>query len=167
MEILGTLQSLAEVGVAITGFAGIVAVVAYSSSGSWGDADRGNFRTLVLWSLGAAFLAYVPVVFASLGSRVPAPWRLSNAIFAVFHGYMFFHSFKIIRQRPDGVRVPPSATFLGAVGLLVISAEIAAAAGPLASIAPSVYLTAVLWFLFLAATRFFALVNQHFGSPAA
>lgn len=167
MEILDTLQNLAEVGVAITGFAGVVAVVAYSSSGSWSDADRINFRSLVLWSLGAAFLAYLPVIFASLGSRVPAPWRLSNALFALFHGYVFFETFEQIRERPDGVCVPPSAIFLGIVGLLVLSAEVAAAAGPLASIAPSVYLTAVLWFLLLAATRFFALVTQHFRSPAA
>ena len=48
-----------------------------------------------------------------------------------------------------------------------MAAEVAAATGPLASIAPSVYLTAVIWFLFIAATRFVTMANHHFGKPAA
>jgi len=165
LEILGTLQNLAEVGVAITGFAGIVAAVAYSTSGSLSDADRRSFTALVLWSLGATFLAYVPVILFSLGDRVSEPWRLANAIFAAFHGYVFFQTLKSMRAHPDDLT--PFVVFLLTAGFLVFAAEIAAAAGPLASIAPSVYLIAVIWFLFIAVTRFVNLVSTHLGSPAA
>lgn len=165
MDTLDTLQNLAEVGVAITGFAGIVAAVAHSATGSWSADDRGNFAALVRWSLGATFLAYVPIIFASLGSLVPAPWRISNAIFAVFHGWVFFVTFKAIRERQ--IPVPRSGVFFLTVGSIVMVAEMAAAAGPLSSVASSVYLTATIWFLLLAANRFLALVNQHFGSPPA
>jgi hypothetical protein len=44
-----------------------------------------------------------------------------------------------------------------------MAAEVAAAAGPLASIAPTVYLTALIWFLFIATNRFVIMANRHFG----
>ena len=165
MEILGTLENLAEVGVAITGFAGIVAAVAYSASGSWSDTDRLSFRALVRWSLGATFLAYLPVVFMSFGDLVPAPWRISNAVFASFHGYIFFEAFRSLREHPETVTLRTRVVL--AMGAVVFAAEIAAAAGPLAFVAPSVYLIAVLWFLFIAALQFLVLVEQHFGSSGA
>ena len=165
MEIYDALQNLAEIGVAITGFAGIVAAVAHSSSNSWSETDHWNLKALVMWSLGATFLAYVPIIFASLGDRVPAPWRIANALFATYHIGAFFQTFAAKRstQTPFG----PSVIIILCVGALVMAAEIAAAAGPLADVAPSVYLIAVTWFLFLAANRFITMANQHFSSADA
>ena len=165
MELQSTLENLAEVGVAITGFAGIVAVVAYSSAGSWGDEDRGNFRALVRWSLGAAFLAYLPIVLFTLDIPAVRSWRIANGVFAIFHGYIFYETLARVRAR--AVRIPPSGALLFGLGVLVWGAEVAAAAGPLSFRAPAVYLVAVLWFLFLAATRFLVLVRQHFADPTA
>jgi hypothetical protein len=165
VDIYGALRNLAEIGVAITGFAGIVAAVAFSSSGSWSDSDRGNFRALVIWSLGATFLAYVPIVFASLGDRVPAPWRVANALLAVYHGGIFVQTFMMLRK--GEMFRTPSVTLMLSVGGVVLAAEVAAAAGPLSSIAPSVYLIAVLWFLFIAANRFVTMANHHFGRSTA
>ncbi len=162
MDVLGALQNLAEVGVAITGFSGIVAVVGYSSAGSWTTADRDGFRALVVWSLGAAFLAYVPVVLSSLGPHVSMPWRLSNGVSAVFHGYILLGSFRGYRAHPE-IRTRYHFS-LFSIGSVVLAAEIAAALGPLASVAPSVYLIAVLWFLFIAASCFLHLVDRSFGS---
>lgn len=164
LEILDTLQNLAEVGVAITGFAGIVAAVAHSSSGGWSERDSRNFVALVRWSLGATFLAYLPVLIFSLDGRVPAPWRVSNAVFATFHGYVFLQTFRGVRG--GHMKLDRTAIALLSIGALVMSAEVAAAAGPLASIAPSVYLTATVWFLFIAAQRFLTLVTSHFSSHA-
>jgi len=162
VDVPGALQNLAEVGVAITGFSGIVAVVGYSSAGSWTTADREGFRSLVVWSLGAAFLAYVPVVLLSLGPHVSMPWRLSNGVSAAFHGYIILRTLRGVRAHPE--ILTRYTLFLFVIGFAVLAAEIAAAVGPLASVAPSVYLTAVIWFLFLAVTCFLHLVDRSFGS---
>jgi hypothetical protein len=165
VDFFSTLESLAEIGVAITGFAGLVAVVGRRSDEPWSDDDRANLRGLLLWSLGTVFLAYVPIVLSSFGEVVPRPWQVSNAIFACFHTYVFYQTFRGMK----GASRPMNRfeKMLVAIGSGVLTGEILAAAGALGPLAPSMYLVAVLWFFFLAVTRFAALVADHFESPAS
>ena len=165
MDPFSVLESLGEIGIAITGFAGLVAVVGRRSADGWTDEDRANLRSLLLWSLGAVFLAFVPLVLASFGGALADPWRLANAIFAAFHAWVFFEVIRGIRAR--GVPVTPFARGLFAVGFGVLGCEVLAAAGPFAAVAASIYLVAVLWFLFLAVTRFVAIVGDELSVPRA
>ena len=165
MDSFGALESLAEVGIAITGFAGLVAVIGHRSNEPWTDEDRANLRSLLLWSVGTVFLAYVPIVLSSSGGAIREPWRASNAIFAVFHAYVFYETFKSVASSS----CRPMNFFeksLAAIGIGVLGGEILAAAGFLGSLVVSMYLVAVIWFLFLAVTRFAALVSDQFRSPA-
>ena len=167
VDFSGTLESLAEVGIAITGFAGLVAVIGHRSSQPWTSEDRGNLRALLLWSLGAVFLAYVPIVLSSLGDALRDPWRVSNGVFAAFHAYVFYETFRVTREPNRPRAMNRFEKSLVVTGIAILAGEILAAAGALGSRAASMYLFAVLWFLFLAVTRFAALVAEQFNSPAA
>ena len=157
------LQSLAEIGIAITGFAGLVAAIGHRRDEPLSLLERSNLRALLLWSLGATFLAYVPVVLAIHTSD--EPWRASLAVFAAFHSFVYYEVFRgrrdARRRREGDVALTTFSRFLIVFGFVVLGFEVAAAAGAFASSAATVYVVAVLWFLFLAVTRFATLVAGH------
>jgi len=157
---LSVLESLAEIGIAITGFAGLVAAIGRRRDEPLSPLERGNLRALLLWSLGATFLAYVPIVLAIHVSD--EPWRVSLAVFAAFHAFVYYEVFRgrrDARRRPEGdVALDAFSKFLIVFGFVVLGLEVAAAAGAFASNAATIYVVAVLWFLFLAVTRFATLV---------
>ena len=56
-----TLSTVAEVGIAITGFAGIVVAIGHRSDNEWSASAAANLRDLVGASLGAVLFSFVPV----------------------------------------------------------------------------------------------------------
>jgi hypothetical protein len=162
---LDTLQTLSEIGIAIAGFAGVIAALDRRTRDNWNDYDRGNLYTLLTWSIAAVFLAYVPVVLHGFGNRVAHPWRASHGIFAIYHSWVFFTAFRAMYTDP--VWRGPLTLTLASIGLLVLSLEISSALGFAGTLAPTFYVIAVLWFLFLAATRFVVLATAYLLTPAA
>ena len=82
-----------------------------------------------------------------------------------FHSFVYYEVFRgrrEARRRPEGdVALTTFSRFLIVFGFVVLGFEVAAAAGAFASSAATVYVVAVLWFLFLAVTRFATLVAGH------
>jgi hypothetical protein len=159
------LQTLSEIGIAITGFAGVAAALGPRGRADWSDFERGNLHTLLVWSVAAVFLSYVPIVLHGLGSLLSQPWRVSHAIFATYHSWIFLQFFRQMHANP--VWRDRLALILSAIGLLVLALEITSAIGITGALAPILYIVAVLWFLFLAVTRFVVLVTATILPPAA
>jgi len=101
------------------------------------------------------FLALVPSGLATVRS-LSEPWRVAHGLFALFHAAVFVWFFREIGRLGVPLLVPAYASVV--VGFVVLLAEILVALGSLGSLAPLLYLIALLWFLFLATTVFIALV---------
>ena len=146
-----TFETIAEIAVALTGFAGIVAILGHRGRQDWSPSEIVLLKALLYWSLGTMFLAFIPSFLASLGERVGAPWRIAHAVFALFHTWVFvwyFRQVKVFANTSWFVRVAVP------VGLSVLAVQILVAVGFFEAVAESLYLLGLLWFLFSAASCF-------------
>jgi hypothetical protein len=156
LELLGTLEAIAQIAIALTGFTGIVVALGERELGDWTPVDRFLLRALLYWSLGTMFLALLPSGLSTVRA-LPEPWRVAHGIFALFHAAVFIWFF---RERSRLAWPPTRSTekAILTVGSGVLLAEILVALGFLANLAPFLYLVALLWFLFLATSAFIELV---------
>ena len=79
------LQTFAEVGVAITGFTGVVFVLGGRAAGEWSRAEKIHFRILLGCSVYLVLFALLPVVLESYLSTGVA-WRSSAGVLGVGSG---------------------------------------------------------------------------------
>jgi hypothetical protein len=82
----GTLLSIAELAVAISGFAAIVEVVSAREKGRW---DRDDFNGMVFHALVALVFSLTPVVLIELGLASDRAWRILGGVLGLF---MLAHS---------------------------------------------------------------------------
>jgi len=153
----GTLETMAEIGIALTGFTGVVSVLEDRPRVGWAGPDRVLLVALLIWSLIAAIFGVLPGVLVKAGLEPHQTWRLATLIFAVVNcstlswfvsavlgvGLGEFRSFERWSIR---IGVP------GAVLLTIF--QITSVFGPVSSSAPLVYHLSVFWFLGVAALAF-------------
>jgi hypothetical protein len=155
LELLGTLETIAQISIALTGFTGIVVALGRRELRDWTPVESFLLKALLYWSLGTMFLALVPSGLSTI-TAVREPWRVAHGAFAVFHTGVFIWFFRETRRL--AVPFETGTVAILAVGSGVLIAEILVALGLLASLAPFLYLVALLWFLFLASRAFVGLV---------
>ena len=78
-----TLFALMEFGVGLAGFAGVAFAVIHR--GRLAAVERFRVTNILLFSLGAAFFAFVPVVLDETGQSADHTWRLTSALLVVFY----------------------------------------------------------------------------------
>jgi hypothetical protein len=147
-----TFETIAEIAIALTGFTGIVTVLGRRGRGDWSARDLFRVKALLYWSLSTMFLAFLPTFLLGLGEVVAAPWRVAHGVFACFHSAVFVWFFREVGR--TGTRLSRFAYSSLVIGALVLFAEILVACGLFQEQAPSLYLLALLWFLYLAAGSF-------------
>ncbi len=81
MQASDELLTIAELAVALAGFSGVV--VAFAHQGKLTTLDRWRFAGLLLLSMGAAVIAFVPSLLHFLGLTGPALWRGSSVAYLV------------------------------------------------------------------------------------
>ena len=79
-----TLATLGEIGIALTGFSGVVAVLGQRGRGEWSTPDWLRFSMLLGYSLGSVFFAFLPALLLALGASTAATWALASLILAAF-----------------------------------------------------------------------------------
>ena len=167
MESSGTLESIAEVGVALAGFGGIAAGLGYRARGIWSPDDQSRLILLATSGLTVVFACYLPSTAHHLGSA--APWRAASALYFPFASswllgtaWFFRHGAPTGHSRIAALLVMLS--LFGASGILL-----AAALGWGASRVSGLYLCAVLLGLFQSSIYFVRLLLTSFrtGTPAA
>jgi hypothetical protein len=163
----GLLIGIAEISIALTGFAGVVIVLGRRSSGPWPLADQFQLRSLIENGLLVVLAALLP--FAVL-LHTPEPsviWRVSSGIFGAAGGA---HAFIIqgrrqrrLRSHPEedsnslfpiawaGILVPISAAVHGALLLNAAGVVFHGTFGP--------YLYGLLWDLCMGAVFFVRLIR--------
>jgi hypothetical protein len=145
----------------------VVVVLGERRLDAWTDTELFTLKSLLYWSLGTVFLALVPSGLSSLSEHLAHPWRVAHGVFALFHAGVFFWFFRQVRRLEFPLSRTKSGLAILTVGFGVLFAEVLVALGVVTSTAPFLYLVALLWFLFLAARSFAALVFPPTADPPA
>ena len=169
MDVENALSTLAEVAIAITGFAGVVAVFGRRSSGHWTAAEGNRLTALIVSSLTALFLCVLPFLLLSIPVSEATCWRVLSFVVVVSRIAFMTRLFRIVgeaRRVPEAERevsLVVSALFLA--GDLVTIALLLANAFWLAAVWP--YLAAIIWLLAQASITFARLILVPVSRSAA
>lgn len=157
LPIFETLETMAELGIALFGFSGVVSVFGRKKELPWTIQDKIWFAGLLNWSFILIVGGFTPSIMRELFTDIEMVWFTSNLIFFSVHllsylwfGYTFYfklgsHSFRKVER----TIVHPS--FVVAAGLLLAQAS--------QIISPSAYidvvhLIAVAWFIYVSCSAF-------------
>jgi hypothetical protein len=158
-----TLQTLAEIAIALAGFTGIVAVLGRRVRGEWAPLEWARLRDLLLASLGVVFFAFIPQLLHSVIPEIPTVWRISSGLFALYHLTIMSLFFRRSGIPSELLRAPSSTPSLVAFiftppAVCVLLAQFAVAFGFVPSAAYFVYFLALLWLLFIGSLQFVILL---------
>ena len=94
MEVMGTLELLAELSIAVLGFSGVVAVLGRRASGDWSDLDGLRFRVMVRVAALVLALSLLPFPFRSAGFSESSVWGWSSGIGTLVYALLTVRSLK-------------------------------------------------------------------------
>ena len=101
-----TLLALAELAVAITGFASIVLVFQRRESGRWERGGANSFNGMLFHSMTALVFCLLPVVLAAFGLPAERLWRIASCLLgAVTLVHAPFVGLVLLRERPLAERL--------------------------------------------------------------
>jgi hypothetical protein len=158
-------QSLAEFGIALAGFTSVV-VVFSRRDGQFHPADRFRILTALVPSLGAAFLALVPVGLDLMGLSPSAVWRVSSLVLvAAVAAEWVQGEIRLHRLPPEALAILSFhiASFIRALRVFALAAGLLNASGILFAPQPGAYFFAVLCPLLIGTVAF---VRMVFVRPA-
>jgi hypothetical protein len=150
-----TLHTIAEVGIAITGFAGIVAAIRGGADIARKPSVVDPLGLLLGTSLATVFFCFVPEWLNAAIASPPAVWRLSLGVYGT---YRLAYIALILNARRRGAETsgPIWMAFAGtSVGIL----HLVGAAGFLTDFHYFLYLSGLLWGLVIALMSFSSLLN--------
>jgi hypothetical protein len=157
LPIFGTLETMAELGIALLGFSGVVSVFGRKKALPWTIQDKVWFGGLLNWSFILIVGGFTPSIMREIFADIEMVWFTSNLIFFSAHlvsylwfGYTFYiklgsHAFRKVER----AIVHPS--FVVAASILLAQAY--------QIFFPSthidvVYVIAVAWFIYVSCCAF-------------
>jgi hypothetical protein len=148
---LDTLFKVAEIAVAIAGFAAIVVLFRRRDAGTWQAYDGDRFNGMVMHALVALFFCFLPAVLSAFSDQPATVWGIASGLLAV---WTVCHVAGVLRMATTD-RGSRAALVLGfaVAGVLAMNAL---GVGFERAFAP--YLIGVLWHVFQAAVLFGLLV---------
>ena len=154
-------QTFAEVGVALTGFTGIVVVFGSRARGAWSELELARLHDLLWSSLNVVLFALLPLVLANAVSA-GAALRVGAGFFALSTlaaGARYWRATRPYQPR-EGTRGGAAVISyaLAPLGVAVIGALLALAFGAWTSAANFIYLGALLWSLAIGVLNFVLLL---------
>lgn len=167
MEYRDTLLTIAEIAVALAGFASIVSVIAQRAEGESRDADSHRIRLMLEVALRNAGFAVLPLPLLPAFPSDPIVWRAASGLYlaaALFHG--------LTRLKPQRLLGPRWFTFC-AQSFLALTAAVSVAniLGLGGANAFSLYLASLLFGLAVSGLAFLAVTASALGfaktSPSA
>ena len=153
---LDTLHTIAEVGIAITGFAGIVVAIRGGSDRGVQPSVTDPLGVLFVASLGTVFFAFVPEWLESAIASPDTVWRLSLATFGAYR--LAYIGLILNAQRRGGTATPIVWRFV--VGLSLGALQLVGAVGFLSVLHYVLYLSGLLWGLVVALISFYSLLRE-------
>lgn len=154
------LVGIATLGLTLTGFSGLVAIMGNRGAGRWTDGERIQFLELATISLTVTFGAFVPILVVMVLAGEPG-LRLSLGIITFAHLCCLVRGFATVLRSPDAQAeyAPGVIFFMISGGALLIVASFAAAFGLLGNHRLWILLN-LLWLLFVAVVNFVQLLTS-------
>lgn len=94
------LLGIASVAIAVSGFSGVVAVFAGRADGKWSAAERFRTTNMLLLSLGACLLSFVPLTEESFEIPDQTLWATSSFLLLAVCAFYFVYTMIMLRK-PD------------------------------------------------------------------
>jgi hypothetical protein len=161
------LIGIAEVSIALTGFAGVVVVLGRRTSGPWPLAEQLQLRSLIENGLLVVLAALLPFAVQQHTQEASLIWRVSSGVFGAVGGaYAFIiqgHRHRRLRSEPEeasGSLFPGAwIAVVGSISAVVHGALLLNAAGVVFHGTFGPYLYGLLWNLSIGAVFFVRLVR--------
>ncbi len=153
------LIGIAALGLTVTGFSGLVAVLGRRASGRWTESEQFQLAQLVEVSLAVTFAAFFPIL-AGLAAEPAVALPFATAAVAVAHLVVLLRGVfaGFLRRGPSVANLPtPLVLFMVLGGLGIIVASGAASLGFVGGHAFLIVLNLV-WQLMVSAVHFVALL---------
>jgi hypothetical protein len=116
LEEIGTLNTIAQVAIALIGFSGIVLVFGERSSSKWTPEESLSLYALVAPSLTAFFCSFVPIIIFALTTDTVMVWKISNAILGVAH----LANLAFFMMNPVKAKITTGQKINAVLGILII-----------------------------------------------
>ena len=142
-------QTLAEIAIAMAGFAGIITALKVSSY-SKQTADYARMRELLLTSLGVVFFAFIPKLSSGFAESSFWIWQIPLLAFGSYQALLMAVYF---RTAGFGSTLWYE-WMLMPVAIGVVVSQFVVGAGCFSQFQAEVYFAALLWLLFIAANNF-------------
>lgn len=156
-----TLLGISGVAATFAGFTGVVAAFGRRAERAWLPEERFRLANLLLLSLGACFLAFLPIVIDSLGLAPSHLWHVAGPVLAIFCAA---YAIYVEPRRREVVRSRRSALHPGAVLVIrgcvlgAFSLQLLGVSGVLGARGSGAYVTGLVLLLVPAAIQFTYLV---------
>jgi hypothetical protein len=156
------LLGLAEVSVALTGFAGIVVFLGRRAAGQWTPSDRTRFTLMIAFGLQALLFSLAPLLVWELTLEPTATWAASSAVGAVVGAFGLIAGggrlIRTARAHDEEANLALGGVLMGGTALILLALVLNALGFGLSrTFAP--YLVALLWNLAWACLFFLRLLR--------
>ena len=152
-----SLSILTDFSVAVVGFSGIVAALAYQGS-RFAPLDRFRVFTLLLYALCGAFGSLAPMVAQGFGASEPLYWQIGAGTLSLLMIGSILATFVAAWQLPPADRVKLQlyvwVLVVGGNAVLAVWLAVSVVAAP----GPGPIMTAIIWQLFLSVLLFIRLI---------
>ncbi|MEM6555138.1 MAG: hypothetical protein AAF642_04645 [Pseudomonadota bacterium] len=151
------LSILTDFCVAVVGFSGIVAALAYQGS-RFAPLDRFRVFTLLLYALCGAFGSLAPMVAQGFGTTAPLYWQIGAGSLSLLLICSILATFMAAWRLPpaDRAKLQLYVWILVVGGNIILAVWLAASA--VAFPGPGPIMTAIIWQLFLSVLLFIRLI---------
>ena len=153
---LETLHTIAEVGIAITGFAGIVTAIRGEAGRAIQASVTDPLSLLFGSSLGTVFFCFVPEWLDAALDSTEIVWQASLAAFGTYR--IAYVALIVVSQRRAGI--PDPVVWRARFGIGLGSLQLLGAAGFLSDYQYFLYLSGLFWGLVVALTSFYSLIRD-------
>jgi hypothetical protein len=150
------LSAIAEVGLGLAGFTGILVALGRSQA-AFSRPEMLRLLLLLVSSLGAVFLALLPFALHESGVEGAACWRLSSVLLAAFtSSSLAYLGYRIQQHRGEFGELFSTAVFVIVTtgSILIVVLQLVNAVGVGAPPRSGPYLFGLLWLLFIASLQF-------------
>ena len=157
----GVLAGIAALGLTLTGFSGLVAVLGSRGAGRWTKGELFQFIEMITVSLAVTFMAFVPILASTIFSD-QVGLRVSNGVIAGVHAVLLVRGVRKVVMDPEARRAFARGVlkFLTGGGILTITAGLASALGLINTQSFTILLN-LLWMFFVATVQFVQLLSKH------
>ena len=157
------MRTLAEIAIALAGFAGVVLAIRSRRAIRDQKVNQARLRELLVTSFIVVFFAFFPPLMTGVLGDSPWAWRGPMLIFALAHlAALLSFMLAVGKEGSSDFSLAEWLSLPGAA--VVIFLQFATAFGNFPDYVPEIYLLALLWFLLIAAMNFGVLLIRDDGS---